>query len=710
VAQLRRRLQIDERLDQMQRHQAELDEQKGQARDRQLLPGWVTIAIGVGFVLGGAAFLFGLLWMIAGFFRGASTVSGWPLTLFGLIAAAASIVVKVVLERSSVHKFESSQKQLGMLSLQIQQARDEREVLDRQLPKGGGPIAGRLAAAEQELAGLESLLPLETRRAAAGQEAAAATKRAAQAEQDLRTARHGWHNNLAAAGLPKNFAPRQVRAVMRRCDQVQDLQRRLKQRREEFDQRRRDLDGLMGRVAQLVADCGVEIAAKQPTEQIRQLAEVLSRQQGQLARREAIRRQLRKLRRGRQESEEAMGRLKQRRRALLRQCGVEDEAEFRRRAAEAARAEALRRDRDVVEREINAAIGGHCPQEAIRQQLEGTAALHLEARRDETRARLAAIQGELRGRLEKRGQLAEAMKSLADDRQLANKQLDLAVLERRLDEALRRWQVLAVTCRVLEKIRALYEHERQPETLREASGYLDRFTQGRYRRVWTPLGENVLRVDDAEGRSLGVEMLSQGTREQLFLSLRLALAACFARRGAPLPLVLDDVLVNFDAERAKAAAAVLRDFAAAGHQLLVFTCHEHIEKIFKSLKVAVATLPSNAEAGPEPIVFEEAPPEKPKRTRKSPAAPRKPAKPEPEPEPEPEEEEEEEPVEEEAEEEEVEEEDEELDDEDEETADDERLWEEEDDVDESADDEDLFDEEDDERLWEEEEDEDAEAA
>ena len=40
--------------------------------------------------------------------------------------------------------------------------------------------------------------------------------------------------------------------------------------------------------------------------------------------------------------------------------------------------------------------------------------------------------------------------------------------------------------------------------------------------------------------------------------------------------MLDDVLVNFDAERAKAAAAVLRDFAAAGHQLLVFTCHEHI--------------------------------------------------------------------------------------------------------------------------------------
>ena len=59
-------------------------------------------------------------------------------------------------------------------------------------------------------------------------------------------------------------------------------------------------------------------------------------------------------------------------------------------------------------------------------------------------------------------------------------------------------------------------------------------------------------------------------------------------------MVLDDVLVNFDTTRAKAAAAVLRDFARAGHQLLVFTCHDHIKKLFKSLKVDVTSLPERA--------------------------------------------------------------------------------------------------------------------
>ena len=145
--------------------------------------------------------------------------------------------------------------------------------------------------------------------------------------------------------------------------------------------------------------------------------------------------------------------------------------------------------------------------------------------------------------------------------------------------------------------------------------------------MWTPLGEHALRVDDAEGHSLPVEVLSRGTREQLFLSLRLALASSYARRGAPLPLVLDDVLVNFDAERAKAAAAVLRDFAAAGHQLLIFTCHEHIMKLFKSLKRAGQPAARAMRSRARSSSLERRSDEKPKRQRRAgPLAARPPPK------------------------------------------------------------------------------------
>jgi hypothetical protein len=101
-------------------------------------------------------------------------------------------------------------------------------------------------------------------------------------------------------------------------------------------------------------------------------------------------------------------------------------------------------------------------------------------------------------------------------------------------------------------------------------------------------------------------VLSRGTREQLFVSLRLALVAAYARRGIHLPMILDDVFVNFDAARTRTACAVLRDFAKQGHQLLVFTCHEHVWRMFQELKVDTRRIPNRlgdvevAEPAPEP--------------------------------------------------------------------------------------------------------------
>jgi hypothetical protein len=83
----------------------------------------------------------------------------------------------------------------------------------------------------------------------------------------------------------------------------------------------------------------------------------------------------------------------------------------------------------------------------------------------------------------------------------------------------------------------------------------------------------------------------------VFIALRLSLAAAYARRGVTIPLVLDDVLVNFDSVRAESAAKVLRDFATLGHQVVMFTCHEHIMKIFHNIGVQVRVLPPQGQPG-----------------------------------------------------------------------------------------------------------------
>jgi uncharacterized protein YhaN len=617
VAQLRRRLQADERLGQVTRYQGELEEQSRQLLQRQLLPVWVLASLGGVFALGVMLVLSRLL---------LSTVTGpfgWALSVLGLAGTGAAALTKITLERSNDRQLEACQKQLAMLQLQVQQAQQERDTLDQQLPRGGGPLAGRLEAAEKELAALEELVPLDARRNAARQDAEAARRRLAQAEEESTAARRRWRDALAAAGLPGTLLPKQVRQLVRCCDEIGQMLRRLSHRREEWEQRTGELDRLVSRIAQVAADAGVPLESDQPAEQLQHLTEAASREQTTMGRREELRRQWRQIDRQQARHKEAISRLKHRRRALLFEAGAEDEQDFRQRALNAARAEVLLGEHATLDREIAAALAGQCPEEAVRELVEGPASERLEGLRDELRQRLQSLQKELQERFERRGQLNEQLKALAADRQLAFKQLEFAAIEKRLEEAIHRWQVLAVTCRTLELIRTTYERDRQPETLQEASLYLERMTQGRYRRVWTPLGENVLRVDDAEGHAIPVEVLSRGTREQLFLSLRLALAAFYSRHGAPLPLVLDDVLVNFDATRAKAAAAVLGDFAAAGHQVLVFTCHEHILRLFQSLKVPVGQLPDNAEAEHASVCLQAPVAKPPKQSRRSAAAPRK---------------------------------------------------------------------------------------
>jgi uncharacterized protein YhaN len=660
VAQLRRRLQADERLGQLTRYQGELEEQSRQLLQRQLLPVWVLASLGGVFALGVMLLLSGLL------LSSLTGPLGWTLSVLGLAGTGAAALGKVTLERSNGRQLEACQKQMGMLQSQLQQAQQERDTLDGQLPPGGGSLASRLATAEKDLAALEELVPLDTRRNAARQDAESARRRLSQAEEESASARRRWRDALGTAQLPSNFTLKQVRQLARSCDDMAQATRRLNHRRKELELRKVELDRLVGRIAQVAADAGVPLEGNQPLEHLRLLAAAVARQQAMMARRAELRSQLRQIVRQQARHKEATSRLKHRRRALLLETGADSEHDFRQRALNAARAAALRTERATLDREITATLAGHCSEDVVRELLERAAdkdkrshndskssnrhaprdaAPHtereeyfgehdsslladpkgLEALRDRLRDRSALLQKDLQQRFERRGQLREQLKGLIADRQLAYKQLELATIEKRLEEAFYRWQVLAVTCRTLESIRTTYEKERQPETLREASLYLEPMTQGRYCRVWTPLGENVLRVDDAEGRSLPVEVLSRGTREQLFLCLRLALAASYARHGSALPLVLDDVLVNFDAVRAKAAATVLRDFAATGHQVLVFTCHEHILRLFQSLKVPVGQLPDNAETEHAPVRLQLPAVKLPKRVRKPAEPPHKPA-------------------------------------------------------------------------------------
>ncbi len=115
--------------------------------------------------------------------------------------------------------------------------------------------------------------------------------------------------------------------------------------------------------------------------------------------------------------------------------------------------------------------------------------------------------------------------------------------------------------------------------IQRAQEIFTRLTDGRYTRLATPLGRFEPVVSDRSGTAKEPEKLSRATAEQLFLALRLSYVENLANAHPALPVVMDDVLVNFDDERRSTAIRVIAEFAER-RQVVFFTCHKATAEAF----------------------------------------------------------------------------------------------------------------------------------
>jgi uncharacterized protein YhaN len=285
------------------------------------------------------------------------------------------------------------------------------------------------------------------------------------------------------------------------------------------------------------------------------------------------------------------------RNALLTQGGSANRDEFLNRAGLIARRYELERELANTRRELQDLCRGYEDLALVEEDL-----LRFDAfRHDETARGLegeqSRIERDLALALDQLGGIKHDIALLEDDDAATRLRFDLARCEDDIRSASEEWFGLELSAQIVDGMRSRYERTCQPRALIEASKFLERLTQGRYHNIWTPLGEKHLLVDDRQGRSIPVELLSSGTREQLFLAIRLAVVQDLGRQGIRLPMILDDVFVNFDQQRAAVAAKVLMDFAAEGHQLLLFTCHQHLADAFEELGVPPTRLPARKPQG-----------------------------------------------------------------------------------------------------------------
>ncbi|MDA1050786.1 MAG: AAA family ATPase [Planctomycetota bacterium] len=594
VKLLRRRIQLAERIDALESQNDSLEQSNNELLDQQFQRVRMFVVIGIIFSVSVAAILASLfgetVLSLDGDYR-------WGIGLLGLLCSVMAVVWKTNLERMAQEELDECFRRRESLTREIEDAIVDRDEVDRQLPKGTGTFTTRLTAAERELNSLEEKVPLQQDRQQAERRTHESKRYASGAEEELREAKSRWKRALRSAGLPESLSPTNVKHLSSHHEKKSKIQERLDAQRERIEKLVEDREILVERLQQLNADIGLATVSDDPQVQLSQLATALSGQREMVDRRRELQKAEKEVRRELSGCLKHLRLLHRSREALFAEARVTDEEALRERAEQLRQLADLTTRSESLSEQIQAIIGTHCSPRDVERELEENTTDELESRWNVLLAKLQDSQA-LLGQLHQRhGEVKQEMKTLAEDSRLAAAKFELSCLDQKIEKRAKQWQTLAVTLRMLEDIRETYEAERQPETLGEASIYLSRLTDGKYTRIWTPLGENELRLDNVQGQPMSLDVLSRGTREAIFLSLRLALVAAYGRRGVNIPMILDDVLVNLDAQRAEATVELLCDFAKEGRQLLFFTCHEHIKQMFVKAAVDIRLLPAHGKPG-----------------------------------------------------------------------------------------------------------------
>lgn len=406
---------------------------------------------------------------------------------------------------------------------------------------------------------------------------ARATADVSRCESEIAAWRAAWTEAVSVLGLGTSPTEEEAFAVLdamtqllRQVEKAEGLRRRI----EGID---RDAARFADDVRERCRSLAPELSELPPAEAAERLVRAVEKARLEHAERERLEAELAGLLRSLAEHAMRRADAEARLRALValsRVGSVEqlEEAEKRSRAALE-----LRRQLAAVENELVAA-GDGAPIEALEAETSG---LDL----DRARARLRELDGELEElsdqmaqASEKAGHLDHGVHSMAH----TNAADAAALLEARvatLKRHVRRYVRVRLASILLSREIEAYRAENQGPVLARASDLLPRLTLGRYSGLRVGVGENdepvllAVRADGGEG--VKVAALSDGTRDQLYLALRLSSLERYAKLNEPMPLVLDDVLIHSDDARAEAALGVLGEIAKTT-QVLFFTHHARL--------------------------------------------------------------------------------------------------------------------------------------
>jgi uncharacterized protein YhaN len=264
---------------------------------------------------------------------------------------------------------------------------------------------------------------------------------------------------------------------------------------------------------------------------------------------------------------------------LIKDGSARDEEEFLRRGQFHEKLRSLEVEITNYESAIRK-VAGTPNLDDIRAELTDQSLDRLRAEEVQLKGRVVELDENRANALREKGAAEKRRMDLdADNRVAALRAKEEALLEELAVDA-HDWARHAAAKHLLDDAMERHAQANQPRVIREACKYFEKITGGRYTKVFAPAGEDSFQVIDSEGRIKDAADLSRGSMEQLYLAIRFGYISAQPTDAEALPILMDDVLVNFDPTRSAAAAATILQMAEH-RQVLFFTCHPEQVEIFR---------------------------------------------------------------------------------------------------------------------------------
>jgi uncharacterized protein YhaN len=453
--------------------------------------------------------------------------------------------------------------------------------MDEPAPAPDAPLDSVLAlarAARERHDALRRAARDHTRRAAEiGQRLRQARADLARAREDMAQWAERWAEAVHALGLAPTATPSEAQEVLDTLAQLAAEVDKAEEKAGRIRDIEADFAAYKAAVAEAVGRFAPELADENPMEAVKKLSTLREATRDAAKERDRLEREHERLEHTVHDARNEEARHAQTLRLLCgkAQCdapGALPEAERR------------SRERVRVEEEL-AALRERLAELAAGTDAEALAAEALELDPDQAAADLARLAAELEELSTQRDELNQRYGAARQELKTLDGRSEAAELAERaqstaadIQEGLDRYVRLRLAERVVRSEIERFRKANQGPVLRHASEIFASLTMGSFAGLeadFDDKGDPVIKGMRPTGEGLGVEAMSDGARDQLYLALRLAGLHRRLDNSRPMPFVVDDILVNFDDDRARAALTALGDLAART-QVVFFTHHKHL--------------------------------------------------------------------------------------------------------------------------------------